>query len=451
MKDILYIGLDTDKKWIDISVAEALPGGEVRYFGKIANQAASLDRALKRLRKEARELVVCYEAGPCGYAIYRRLNGKPGMTCQVIAPSLTPRRAGDRVKTNRRDSLSLAKLLRAEELTPIWVPDAAHEAMRDLIRARAAAVSDLGRCRQRIGGFLLRQEIGYIGKPWTKKHRVWLGQLEFAAAAHRLMFTELLDGLDQAQARRDRLFEHIEELWPAWSLAWLVEALQALRGYALINAVTLPWRSDQDRQWARPQGADRGGLDLCAAGQDAQGRDGAAAGRGTGHRRQGPPSPERALSQAARPRQARPGRGRRGRSRVAGLCLGHRPGGRTAPALSPEQPTGFDTTAKGAPAKPYIAGALFWERVAGQGNPRPHPGVASSPYSSSVRGSPATNPWSCRFQPTYQRWINRRSQCPLPGPCTGPSTKPTRRRRGVKKNCVHILKNGHQRMRSTRW
>ena len=254
MKDILYIGLDTDKKWIDISVAEPLPGGEVRYFGKIANQAASLDRALKRLRKEARELVVCYEAGPCGYAIYRRLNGKPGMTCQVIAPSLTPRRAGDRVKTNRRDSLSLAKLLRAEELTPIWVPDAAHEAMRDLIRARAAAVSDLGRCRQRIGGFLLRQEIGYIGKPWTKKHRVWLGQLEFAAAAHRLMFTELLDGLDQAQARRDRLFEHIEELWPAWSLAWLVEALQALRGYALINAVTLvaeigdPRRFDSPRQ-----------------------------------------------------------------------------------------------------------------------------------------------------------------------------------------------------------
>lgn len=254
MKDTLYIGLDTDKNWIDISVAEAQLGGEVRYFGKVANQAGSLDRAVKRLGKEARALVVCYEAGPCGYGIYRRLNGKPGVTCQVIAPSLTPRRPGDRVKTNRRDSLTLARLLRAGELTSIWVPDGAHEALRDLVRARAAAVSDLGRCRQRIGGFLLRQEIGYGGKPWTKKHRLWLGRLAFGAPAHGLMFAELLDALDQTQARCDRLYDHIEELWPTWSLAWLVEALQALRGYGLINAVTVvaelgdPRRFDSPRQ-----------------------------------------------------------------------------------------------------------------------------------------------------------------------------------------------------------
>ena len=253
-KDTLYVGLDTDKKQIDISLADPLPGGEVRYFGKIANTAVSLDRVVKRLRRDARELVVCYEAGPCGYGIYRRLNGKPGVTCQVIAPSLTPRRAGVRVKTNRRDSLTLAKLLRAEELTSIWVPDAAHEALRDLIRGRGAAVSELTRCRQRIGGFLLRQEIGYLGKPWTKKHRLWLGRLEFVEPAHRLMFAELLEALDQAQARRDRLVAHIEELWPGWSLAWLVEALQALRGFALINAVTLaaeigdPRRFDSPRQ-----------------------------------------------------------------------------------------------------------------------------------------------------------------------------------------------------------
>lgn len=253
MKDTLYIGLDTDKKWIDISVAEALPGGEVRYFGKVANSAASLDRALKRLGREAGALVVCYEAGPCGYGIHRRLDGRPGVICQVIAPSLTPRRAGDRVKTNRRDSLTLARLLRAGELTPVWVPDAAHEAMRDLVRARAAAVSDLGRCRQRIGGFLLRQEIGYVGKPWTRKHRLWLGRLAFAAPAHRLMFAELLDALDQTQARRDRLLDHIAELWPAWSLAWLVEALQALRGYALINAVTVAAEIGDPRRFESPR------------------------------------------------------------------------------------------------------------------------------------------------------------------------------------------------------
>ena len=250
----LFVGLDTDKLHIDVAVAEPLPGGEVRYIGQIANDAAALDRVLKRLRKGGHDVVVCYEAGPCGYGLYRHLNGRPGVTCRVIAPSLVPRRPGVRVKTNRRDSVSLAKLLRAEELTSIWVPDVAHEAMRDLVRARSAAVSDLTRCRQRIGGFLLRQGIGYDGKPWTKKHRAWLGRLELGEAAHRLMMGELVEALDQAQARCDRLVEHIGELMPAWSLAWLVEALQALRGYRLINAATVvaeigdPRRFDSPRQ-----------------------------------------------------------------------------------------------------------------------------------------------------------------------------------------------------------
>ena len=251
---MLYVGLDTDKMHIDVAVAEPLPGGEVRYVGQIANDAASLDRVLKRLRKGGGALVVCYEAGPCGYGLYRHLNGRPGVSCQVIAPSLIPRRPGVRVKTNRRDSLTLARLLRAEELTSIWVPDEAHEAMRDLVRARGAAVADLTRCRQRIGGFLLRQSIGYAGKPWTHKHRAWLGRLEFGAAAQRLMMAELVDALDQAKARCDRLVEHIAERVPEWSLGWLVEALQVLRGYGLINAATVvaeigdPRRFDSPRQ-----------------------------------------------------------------------------------------------------------------------------------------------------------------------------------------------------------
>lgn len=253
-KRTLYVGLDTDKKHIDVAVAEPLPGGEVRYVGKFANEPASLDRLLRRLRKDGSALVVCYEAGPCGYGIYRRLHGRPGVSCQVIAPSLTPRRPGVRVKTNRRDAVSLAKLLRADELTAIWVPDAAHEAMRDLVRARGAALEDLTRCRQRIGGFLLRQAIGYGGKPWTGKHRTWLGRLAFADPAHELMFATQLEALDQAQARCERLAEHIAERVPDWSLAWLVEALQVLRGYRLINAVTLvaeigdPRRFDSPRQ-----------------------------------------------------------------------------------------------------------------------------------------------------------------------------------------------------------
>ena len=253
-KDTLYVGLDTDKRHIDVSIAEALPGGEVRYWGKIANEPAAVGRLIKRLRNGVRDLVVCYEAGPCGYGLYRRLETMAGVSCIVVAPSMTPRRVGVRVKTNRRDSLSLAKLLRAEELTAVWVPDAAHEAIRDLPRAQEASVADLLRCRQRIAGFLLRQDIRYAGTPWTKKHRAWLGRLDFAAAAHRLMFAELLDALDQAAARRDRLSDHIAELVPSWSLAWLVDALQALRGYRLTNAARLaaeigdPRRFDSPRQ-----------------------------------------------------------------------------------------------------------------------------------------------------------------------------------------------------------
>jgi transposase len=138
-------------------------------------------------------------------------------------------------------------------VTAIWVPDAAHEAMRDLIRARGAAAQDLARCRQRIGSFLLRQEIRYLGKPWTKKHRAWLGRLEFAAPAHRLLFGELLAALDQAVARRDRLNDHIAELVPSWSLAWLVEALQALRGYRLLNAVSLVAEIGDPRRFTNPR------------------------------------------------------------------------------------------------------------------------------------------------------------------------------------------------------
>jgi transposase len=138
--------------------------------------------AEKKLGQDGRPLVVCYEAGPCGYGIYRQLLGKPGVTCEVVAPSLIPRRSGDRVKTNRRDALAPARLRRAEELTAVWVPDDAHEAIRDLIRARAAAVSAMIRCQQQISSFRLRQRVAYVGgKPWITKHRRLAGHAEVRA------------------------------------------------------------------------------------------------------------------------------------------------------------------------------------------------------------------------------------------------------------------------------
>lgn len=249
----LYVGLDTDKRSIDVALADPLPGGDVRYWGRIANDPVSVDRLIKRLRKGGRSLEVCYEAGPCGYGIHRQLAGQAGVRCRVVAPSMTPRRPGVRVKTNRRDALMLAKLLRAEELTAVWVPDATHEAMRDLVRLRGSAMEDLRRCRQRISGFLLRQRIDYAGKPWTKKHRTWLGQLEFEHQAQRLMFMTMLQALDQAQVQHDQLLDHIAEALPGWSLGWLVEALQVLRGFRLINAVCLVAEIGDPRRFAHPR------------------------------------------------------------------------------------------------------------------------------------------------------------------------------------------------------
>lgn len=253
-KGTLYVGLDTDKKSIDVAVAEPLPAGEVRYWGRTANTPASVDRLVRKLGQGGRSLAICYEAGPCGYGLYRQLSGKRGVTCSVVAPSMTPKRPGERIKTNRRDAVKLARLLRARELTAVWVPDAAHEAMRDLVRARSTAVAVLTRCRQHISSFLLRQGIGYEGQPWSKKHRAWLATLRFELLAHRLLFAEFLLALDQAQARRDRLTDHIRELVPGWSLAWLVAALQALRGYDLVNAAIVVAEIGDPRRFASPRG-----------------------------------------------------------------------------------------------------------------------------------------------------------------------------------------------------
>ena len=165
---------------------------------------------------------------------------------------MVPRRPGDRVKTNRRDALKLAKLHRAGELTPVWVPDAAHEAIRDLVRSRGQAMADLTRHRQRITSFLLRQEIGYAGKAWTKKHRLFLSGLRFAHPAQQLMWNELLTALDQAKARRERLDQLIGEQIAGWSLAWLVEALQLLRGLGPVSAASLAAEIGDPRRFTHP-------------------------------------------------------------------------------------------------------------------------------------------------------------------------------------------------------
>src|SRR5271156_1459247 len=180
---ISYVGLDVHKDTIVVAVADGGLRGEVREYGRITNTAAALDRLAHKLGGDGIMLRFCYEAGPCGYGIQRRLSAR-GHECVVVAPSLIPKRAGDRVKTDRRDAASLARLHRAGELTAVWVPDTGHEAMRDLVRARLDAVHALRRARQQLCGFLLRQGCHYGRPAWTKLHRRWLAGLKFEQPIH---------------------------------------------------------------------------------------------------------------------------------------------------------------------------------------------------------------------------------------------------------------------------
>jgi transposase len=221
-----------------VAVAESGCGGEVRALGTIMSDPDAVARLLKRLSRVGRSLRFCYEAGPCGYGLHRQIVGA-GHECSVVAPALIPRRAGDRVKTDRRDAANLAKLHRAGELIGVWVPDSDHEAMRDLVRARRAALHAVRRGRQQLAGFLLRH--GRIGtaKPGTLAYRRWLTTVRFAHPAQQIVLQDHIDALAAAEARRERLTEQIRELLPRWSLAPVVTALQAMRGVDLVTAATL--------------------------------------------------------------------------------------------------------------------------------------------------------------------------------------------------------------------
>jgi transposase len=234
----LYIGLDVHKIAIAVSIAEEGREGAVRFLGEIPNTPTDVAKLAKRLAKDGSRLEFCYEAGGCGYVIYRQLTDL-GHGCMVVAPSLIPKKPGDRVKTDRRDSQKLAILHRAGDLTRVWVPDPVHEAMRDLVRARLAAVGALMRARQQLLSFLLRHgRIYQKGKPWTQRHRVWLAEQVFEQPVHQIVFQDYVEAIFTAQDRRDQLVARIEALLPTWSMGPVVQALRGLRGLELISAVT---------------------------------------------------------------------------------------------------------------------------------------------------------------------------------------------------------------------
>ncbi len=240
MSKVLFVGLDVHAETIAVAVAEK--AGEVRSLGVIANRLESVRKLVRQLGR-AQDLRACYEAGPTGYVLYWQLT-QLGVTCEVIAPSLVPTKAGDRVKTDRRDAVKLARCYRAGELTAVWVPDADHEALRDLVRAREAAKKDQLKARHRLGKFLLRhgQRPPQGTKAWTQKHREWIkSHVRFEQAALETTLADYLEEVDHAAARIVKLEKAMDEAvrQAPPQIRAVIEALQALRGVAQTTAMSV--------------------------------------------------------------------------------------------------------------------------------------------------------------------------------------------------------------------
>ncbi len=254
-KELLFVGLDVHAKNITIALAEG-GGGEARIYGTIPNDLHAVEKVFAKLRKAhpGAELRVCYEAGPTGFVLARRL-AQLKIHCTVVAPSLIPICSGERIKTDRRDALKLARLHRAGELEAVHVPDASDEAMRDLCRARTDAVQDLRRGRAQLKAFLLRNGYRYTGKSsWTEAHRRYLRELVLPHAAQRVVLEDGIAAIGAAGERIARLEEQMAALLESWPMKPVVKAMMGLRGFALVGAMVLvselggAWRFTHPRQ-----------------------------------------------------------------------------------------------------------------------------------------------------------------------------------------------------------
>ncbi len=232
-----FIGLDVHKETIAVSVAPK--EGEVRFWGEIPNTLAALVKLLKQLSKDGERLSFCYEAGGCGYIIYRQLLAL-NQDCWVVAPSLIPRKAGDRVKTDRRDSLNLARLHRAGELTAVWTPDLEQEALRDLTRGREDMKHLQRQAKQRLLAMLLRYGHRFDGQGnWTQAHFRWLEGVKFDYPAQQIMFQEYIDTIIFMGQRVGTADLHIEQTAQSGATWPVIQALMALRGVNLLTAATV--------------------------------------------------------------------------------------------------------------------------------------------------------------------------------------------------------------------
>jgi transposase len=239
MNTVKFIGMDVHKKTITIAIADQGRQNQPRIYGTIANDLDALNKFCRKMVSTSTQLHFVYEAGPCGYGIYRHLTQK-GFTCMVAAPSMIPKKSGDRIKNDSRDAVMLARLHRAGELTAVFVPDVQDEAMRDLSRARGDAVIVAKKAKQRLKAFLLRNSVVFAGKSqWSKAYFSWLADIAMPHPAQQVALQEYIDAVHESLRRVDRLTDQIRQMVTGWRLAPMVKALQAARGVSLVVAVTV--------------------------------------------------------------------------------------------------------------------------------------------------------------------------------------------------------------------
>src|SRR4029450_631241 len=234
----LYVGLDVHKDSIAVAYVVQDHGAEVVSLSNIGTRQCDIDQLIRRLQSKSSHLVFVYAAGPCGYWLYRYLT-KKGQVCWVVAPSLIPQKPGDRVKTNRRDAITLARLMRAGALTPVSAPTVEDEAIRDLCRAREDAIHDRKAAKFRLKAFLLRHDIRYTGRAtWGPAHLRWLSEVVCPTPAQHIVFQEDVRAVTEHTEQLERLEQELTDQVQTWRLRPVVDALQALRGVQCTVAVT---------------------------------------------------------------------------------------------------------------------------------------------------------------------------------------------------------------------